>query len=170
MPQEFTMTDYRFLTRWELQAPIETVWEAVSDLRTYTKWFPYFSEVSQIAPGDAAGVGSSYRVKVRGKLPYSLSFELEKVRQDPPRMLESKSTGQLEGTGRWELSQAGDVTTALYYWHVRTTRRWMNATAPLLRPLFAWNHHKVMDKDGTRLAAYLGVRLVANTSGEESRR
>lgn len=164
------MTDYRFLTRWELQAPIETVWEAVSDLRTYTKWFPYFSEVSQIAPGDAAGVGSSYRVKVRGKLPYSLSFELEKVRQDPPRMLESKSTGQLEGTGRWELSQAGDVTTALYYWHVRTTRRWMNATAPLLRPLFAWNHHKVMDKDGTRLAAYLGVRLVANTSGEESRR
>ncbi|MBT2568882.1 SRPBCC family protein [Arthrobacter sp. ISL-85] len=162
------MADYRFLTRWELQAPIETVWGAISDLTTYPTWFPYISEVTLIAPGDASGVGSAYRVKVRGKLPYSLSFTLENVRQDPPRLLESKSTGQLEGIGRRELSHAGDVTTALYYWHVRTTSRWMNVTAPLLSPVFSWNHHKVMDKGGTRLAAYLGARLVANTSREES--
>lgn len=163
------MTDYRFVTRWELQAPIETVWETVSDLTTYTKWFPYFSEVTLITPGDPDGIGRTYRVKVRGKLPYSLSFTLENKRQDPPRFLESKSAGQLEGSGRWELSQSGDITTAMYYWHVRTTRRWMNVTAPALRPLFAWNHHKVMDKGGTRLAAYMGARLVANTSREDPR-
>jgi len=147
------MTYYRFLTRWELQASIETVWDAVSDPTTYTKWFPY---IAQVATGDADGVGRAYRFTIRGKLPYSLSFTVENVRQDPPRLLESRSSGQLEGTGRWELSQVGDVTTALYYWHVRTTRRWMTLTAPLLRPLFAWNHHKIMDTGGTRLAAYLG--------------
>ncbi|MGN8131437.1 SRPBCC family protein [Paenarthrobacter sp. 22069] len=163
------MSDYKFLTRWELQAPIETVWDAVSDPRTYTKWFPYISRVAQVAPGDPDGAGRAYRFTITGKLPYSLSFTVENVHQDPPRLLESRSTGQLEGTGRWELSQEGDITTALYYWHVRTTRRWMNLTAPLLRPLFAWNHHKIMDKGGTRLAAYLGARLVANTSREELR-
>lgn len=163
------MSDYKFLTRWELQAPIETVWDAVSDPRTYTKWFPYISRVAQVAPGDPDGAGRAYRFTITGKLPYSLSFTVENVRQDPPRLLDSRSTGQLEGTGRWELSQEGDITTALYYWHVRTTRRWMNLTAPLLRPLFAWNHHKIMDKGGTRLAAYLGARLVANTSREELR-
>jgi uncharacterized protein YndB with AHSA1/START domain len=163
------MSDYKFLTRWELQAPIETVWDAVSDPRTYTKWFPYISRVAQVAPGDPDGAGRAYRFTITGKLPYSLSFTVENVHQDPPRLLVSRSTGQLEGTGRWELSQEGDITTALYYWHVRTTRRWMNLTAPLLRPLFAWNHHKIMDKGGTRLAAYLGARLVANTSREELR-
>lgn len=163
------MAHYKFLTRWELEAPIETVWAAVSDLSTYPQWFPYFAEVTQVAPGDATGVGKTYRVKVGGKLPYYLSFTLENVGQDPPRTLESKSSGQLEGTGRWELSQSGNVTTALYFWHVQTNRRWMNMTARLLRPLFVWNHHQVMDKGGTRLAAYLGAPLLANTSREESR-
>ena len=31
-----------------------------------------------------------------------------------------------------------------YIWEVDTAKRWMNALAPLLRPLFVWNHHAIM--------------------------
>jgi hypothetical protein len=159
--------DYRFVTRWQFEAPIQAVWDAVSDLFTYPKWFPYFSDVSVTNRGGPDDIGSVYRVKVSTKLPYSLAFDLETVRREPPRLLDAKSTGQLEGSGIWELSEQGMVTTAVYHWNVRTTRRWMNASAPLLRPLFVWNHGKLMDAAGENLAKYLGVRLLLNESREE---
>jgi len=38
-------------------------------------------------------------------------------------MIEVKSGGELEGTGRWDMSEEGRVTTAVYRWHVGTTMR-----------------------------------------------
>jgi hypothetical protein len=40
----------------------------------------------------------------------------------------------------------------------------MNAVAPVARPVFAWNHHAVMNQGGTGLARVLGVELVAQSS------
>lgn len=36
----------------------------------------------------------------------------------------------------------------------------MNALTPIARPLFAWNHDRLMNAGGRGLAALLGVRLV----------
>ena len=41
------------------------------------------------------------------------------------------------------------------------TRPWMNALAPVLRPAFTSNHHKVMRQGAEGLAALLGATLVA---------
>ena len=54
------------------------------------------------------------------------------------------------------------TTRVRYDWTVFTTKRWMNALAPLLEPAFRWNHHQVMAEGGRGLAKYLGVRLLAN--------
>jgi hypothetical protein len=48
---------------------------------------------------------------------------------------------------------------------VRTTKRWMNAIAPVARPVFAWNHHAVMKNGGRGLAQLLNTKLVAQASG-----
>ena len=45
----------------------------------------------------------------------------------------------------------------LYEWNVHTTKRWMNAMAPLLRPVFEWNHNWVMRNGGAGIAELLGV-------------
>jgi hypothetical protein len=38
----------------------------------------------------------------------------------------------------------------------------MNAGAPLLAPLFVWNHDQVMAEGGRGLARHLGVPLLAH--------
>ena len=50
----------------------------------------------------------------------------------------------------------------LYEWNVHTSKRWMNAMAPLLRPVFEWNHNWVMRNGGTGIAGLLGCRLLAS--------
>ena len=54
-----------------------------------------------------------------------------------------------EGTGRWRLTPDAGGTRVTYYWDVRTNRWWMNALAPIARPVFRWNHDQVM-ADGRR--------------------
>lgn len=49
---------------------------------------------------------------------------------------------------------------------VRTTRLerpWMNALAPVARPVFEWNHNAVMRWGGEGLAELLGARLLASS-------
>jgi hypothetical protein len=45
-----------------------------------------------------------------------------------------------------------------YDWWVHTNRTWMNALAPLLRPVFQWNHGAVMREGGAALARRLDAR------------
>ena len=73
---------------------------------------------------------------------------------------EGVAEGELRGTGTWRLSEAGDVVRVSYAWNVTTTQAWMRWSAPLLRPLFRWNHDAVMRAGGLGLARRLQVRLL----------
>jgi hypothetical protein len=117
--------------------------------------------VEELAGGDEAGVGSRRRYVWRSKLPYTLAFDMETTVVEPMSRLEGRASGELEGTGDWEFSEADGVTTARYTWQVRTTQRWMNLLAPLLRPAFAWNHDYVMKSGAEGLARLLSAELIA---------
>ena len=67
--------------------------------------------------------------------------------------------GELTGVGRWRLFE-GPATAVIHEWNVRTTRAWMNALAPVARPLFAWNHDAVMRQGAEGLARLLDCRLL----------
>jgi hypothetical protein len=71
--------------------------------------------------------------------------------------------GDLDGYGRWHFSRQGTVSVVRYEWHVRSTRCWMNLTAPLVRSLFIRNHARVMEQGGEGLAR----RLSAPFLGQE---
>ena len=49
----------------------------------------------------------------------------------------------------------------LFEWRVRTTRRWMNVLAPIARPVFRWNHDRLMRAGGRGLARRLGVEFLS---------
>jgi carbon monoxide dehydrogenase subunit G len=155
------MADYHYVSTWQLQAPIEQVWTAITDLEHLPAWYSGVQQAQELAPGDAQGVGRRVQYVIKGRLPVRLAFEATTTRSVPPRDQELRAEGELAGTGRWKLEQQGEVTTARYTWDVRTTRPWMNLLAPLARPLFTWNSRGVMLQAGEGLARFLGVPLVA---------
>jgi hypothetical protein len=163
------MADYHFVTIYQLEAPIEEVWRALRDFTSYPGWSKGIFRAQPLQPRAEGGEDGRIRFKVKGRLPFTLSFDATLTKDDPPQLLELRAVGELEGVGRWTLSQQGAVTTAQYTWDVRTTKRWMNLLAPLARPIFAWNHDGVMREAGHGLARHLGTRLISLHTGARSR-
>jgi carbon monoxide dehydrogenase subunit G len=154
------MADYHYVSTWQLQAPIDQVWAALNDLEHLPTWYGGVQQAWEVTPGDTQGVGRRVRYVLKGRLPLRLAFEATTTRSVPPRDQELQAEGELAGTGRWSLTQQGEVTTARYTWDVRTTKSWMNLLAPIARPLFTWNSKGVMLQAGEGLARFLGARLV----------
>jgi hypothetical protein len=88
---------------------------------------------------------------------------------DEPHRIEGIASGELNGTGQWQLSESRPTTRVIYLWKVRTEKAWMNRLAPILAPVFAWNHNAVMRVGGRGLAHYLGVPLRAFEGSDPSR-
>ena len=80
---------------------------------------------------------------------------METTRVEPPSIIEGRAIGELQGTGKWALSEENGLTTVRYDWKVETTKAWMNFLAPIARPFFSWNHDVVMGWGGEGLAKQL---------------
>ena len=156
------MAEYRFLTTWLLDAPRESVWEAIHDQEAWPGWWRGVEEVVELEPGDDDGLGSYSRLTWRSKLPYNLVFEVRTTRVERPHLMQGDAVGELTGIGLWRLYEADGTTAVVYEWNVHTTRAWMNLLTPIARPIFAWNHDWVMARGGEGIAQHLGCRLLAS--------
>ena len=99
----------------------------------------------------ASGPGYSWR----SVLPYTLTFDSEVTRVEPPYLIEGHATGELEGVGVWRLFAGPESTAVLYSWKVRTTQAVDEHLGPLPKPVFRWNHDRVMEQGGVGLAQKL---------------
>ena len=68
--------------------------------------------------------------------------------------------GELEGEGNWIFEYENGITTVKYYWVVKTNSVLMNFLAPVLKPLFEWNHDVVMQWGQAGLAKYLNCNII----------
>ena len=153
------MAEYHFVSTWQIQAPIERVWEEIYHAERWPSWWKYVVGVEELEPGAADGVGKRVHLLFRTRLPYTLGFDVRLTRVQPPSELESEATGELEGIGRWTLTSVDGGTLVRYTWDVRTTRWWMNLLAPFARPAFSWNHDQLMREMAESLARRLGADL-----------
>lgn len=151
-------TEYDLETVWQFDAPVEAVWEAIVDAEGWPRWWRGVESVVTLARGDASGVGEERCYVFRSVLPFRLSFVTRVTRVEPMRLLEGRVEGELEGAGRCRFDRAGDATLVRYEWRVRTTRAWMNLLGPFAKPLFRWNHDRMMRAGGVGLARYLEGR------------
>jgi hypothetical protein len=154
------VAEYRLLTIWRIEAPLELVYAAIHDSLCWPDWWPGVKKVEQVAAGDADGIYSVWRYAWRGRLPYRVAFEVSATRIEKLVAIEGTTRGDLEGVGRWHFSRQGTVSIVRCEWHVRSTRWWMNLIAPVARPIFIRNHALVMEQGGVGLARLLGAPLV----------
>jgi uncharacterized protein YndB with AHSA1/START domain len=156
------MAAYTFLTTWLLDAPLESVWQAIHEIEAWPAWWRGVERVDKLEHGNGDGIGALYRQEWRSVIPYPVRFETRITRLERPHLIEAEADGELAGTGRWRFFD-GRETAIVYEWNVRTTRPWMNLLAPIARPVFRWNHNVVMHQGGRGLADLLGARLLAVT-------
>ena len=154
------MGSYRFVTDWRVEAPIERVWEAIHDSRRWPEWWRGVLAVETVTPPADVGSGEVRRYTFRGRLPYSLTFDMRVARSEPPVLLEGRASGELEGTGTWTFAPTDTGTDVRYVWEIRTTKRWMDLPIPFARRIFTANHDVIMRWG----AEGLGQRLQAHVT------
>jgi hypothetical protein len=154
---------FALVTPWNLEAPIDAIWNALYAVEHWPRWWKYLRSVDELRPGDSTAVGALRRYSWSSRLPCRLSFEMRSTVVERPYRLEAQAQGELTGLGRCTLSEREGTTRVRYDWQIVTTRDWMNALAPILAPAFRWNHGQVMAAGGRGLAQHLGVRLLPNS-------
>lgn len=158
-PHDGVMANYRLLTTWRLPARRDDVWDVLADAEGWPAWWPSVRRVEPISEGNADGIGRVLRFTFTTKLPYALSFEARLTEMTRPVRMAAEARGELTGTWLCELDDDAGVVAVRNTWDVSTTRPWMNALAPLARPLFVWNHDALMREAGMGLARRLGTTV-----------
>jgi len=149
---------YHFITSWWVDAPIEVVWAALSDARTYLEWWPQvYLEVRVEGEGLSPGRRSHFRT--RGWLPYELHWTATVARVEPPRYLESIASGDFVGRGEWFLEPRRGGTQVRLDWEVDAEKPLLRSLSPILKPLFRWNHGWAMRRAMEGLEPYCRARL-----------
>jgi hypothetical protein len=141
-PQQFHIP-----TTWRVRGTLEQVYDVLSRPRDFPRWWhEVYLEVTELAPGDANGVGRVVALRTKGKLPYELRWQAEMTAAQKPHRMSVRARGDLEGRGEWQLRQDGDSVVVNYDWTVLATKKWMKALAFLLNPVFVWNHRWAMQR------------------------
>jgi uncharacterized protein YndB with AHSA1/START domain/mannose-6-phosphate isomerase-like protein (cupin superfamily) len=130
--------EYLFVDEWDVAAPREAVFRAISDGRTYPQWWkPVYIAVD--ADGEPA-VGKTSHQHFKGRLPYHLHTRSTITRLEPPQVIEADVDGDLRGHGKWTLTETESGTHVRFDWQVFADKPLLRLLTPILRPAFRWNH------------------------------
>lgn len=155
---------HRFIliSRWQLGCGVDAAWQRIAAIRRWPQWWPQVAGVHvEGEASDTPRVGGTAWVDWKTRLGYGLKLKVTTTAVLPPFELEGTAEGDLTGRGLWLLqAQGGDTTLVTYRWDVHLNRAWMRWCAPLLRPVFAWNHFDVMRAGARAMARDIGCRLL----------
>ncbi len=131
--------EYVFVDEWDVDAPRESVFAAISDARSYPAWWkPVYLGVE--SAGEPA-VGSESRQHFKGRLPYHLRTRSRITRLEAPQVIGAEVDGDLRGTGLWTLTINEDGSTHVRFdWRVHADRLLLRLLTPVLRRALRWNH------------------------------
>jgi len=159
------MEMYHFVTHWYFHAPIDLVWRELNNIEAWPLWWRSYQKAAIRGEQKSIEVGTIVDNRVKGSLPYSLTYDTQITQWEPPALLELKSTGDLVGNGKFMLEARDDGTAVTFYWDVGTSNAVFNLLAklPFIRRFMEKNHGVVMD-DG-----YRGLRARIEKQGDAVR-
>ncbi|MFC4138073.1 MULTISPECIES: SRPBCC family protein [unclassified Microbacterium] len=159
---------YHFVSTFRVVGDPERVWNVLSDVAGWARWWPELERVEVVAgPAGAAQVGSVqvgavHRHTIRTPLGYRLAYDIEITALDRMRSVDAAVRGDLAGRGRAAVGAASDDEATIWFaWLVETTKPWMRVMSPVARPVFTWAHHRLMADFGAGFAAAAGARLLS---------
>jgi len=138
------MTTFHLTTTWKTQASIESCWLSIIDVKAWPSWWKYVDKVVEIKPGDASGINATHHYIWSTCLPYQLAFDLRVTKIVPYKLIAFDAQGDLTGNGYCKLTHKNNQTDIKFYWNVQTSKPWMSFIAGFARPVFEWNHRRVM--------------------------
>jgi len=151
--------DYHFITRWRMQAPVETVYDILSEPLDYPRWWPsVYIEIKELAPGDDNGIGRRLSLYTKGWLPYTLRWQSVATEAERPHRIALRAEGDFEGRGIWTLQQAGDFTEMEFDWKLSAEKPLLRMLSFLLKPIFSANHLWAMARGEESLRLELARR------------
>ena len=152
---------FDLVSHWRLDAPVSRVWQALTETEHWTQWWPGVVAVERLKNGDEIGVGGVQQITFRTGLGYRLQLALEVTEVLREERLRAKAGGTLAGEGMWLLHQAlpevGGHTDVTFVWRVTLPPGFLRQLAPVLGPMFRWNHKRVMRAGRIGLMNYLGL-------------
>ena len=149
---------YSFLSKWQIAAPVEEVWDLIYHSENWSSWWEDVKEVKELATGSDDGLGSVRRYRLASPMLYTLEFDLLLTDFRKYELLKGEASGQLQGSGAWHFYQQGAICVVECHWNVSTTIAWMNAVAFLLAPVFRYNHDRVMKRGEASIKRKLALK------------
>ncbi len=148
---------FRFDESWEKPgANVQEVYGVLSRGELLPLWWKgVYLDAKKLTAGDEPKVGDCIRARARGFLPYKLNFIVEAIELEPGRRVVVKTVGDFDG--RWSaiLEQREGGVHVDIIWEVTVLRPILRLLAPLLRPVFAWNHRWTTPRGEKGLREYL---------------
>jgi uncharacterized protein YndB with AHSA1/START domain len=154
-------SEYVFVDEWDVRAPVDAVFDALADARTYPRWWA--TTYQQVEADGPPQLGRVSHQRFKAKLPYTLTTRSRIAAYDPPRQFQVEVDGDLRGTGIWTLTPRDDAVHVHFDWRVHADRPLLRYPTPLLRPLFRWNHNAAIKQAMAGLEPFsrLGCSSVA---------
>jgi hypothetical protein len=155
-------SEYQFVTRWRVVGTVDEVSQILEKPEDLPRWWPsvYLEArtVSGPAQGEGDGVGRVVRLRTKGWLPYTLSWQLKVVESRRPHGFTIESSGDFVGRGVWTFEQDGAWVDITFDWRLRVEKRGVKELSPLLKPIFSANHRWAMSRGEESLKLELARR------------
>lgn len=139
--------DFEFETAWVIPAPMGPVWEHLSDISTYPRWWDNWSDAERRSGPLDGDVGTVYDCDIHGFLPVSIEFSLKITELTAYESLRYQCSGDLIGEGGWTFHQEEKKTFVTSYWNVNLSDDYPDMlTWPLVRWILKKNYDYVMNQ------------------------
>jgi uncharacterized protein YndB with AHSA1/START domain len=143
------MSSYVFRSEWRLPAAPATVYDVLSDVESYPRWWPQVRRTRRID-------GLSGELTCRSLLPYDVVFRRHREVEDPAGLvLRARLDGDLSGTSQWTITANGVGSTAVFDEDVQVGNGMLRAAGRLFRPVLRFNHDLMMRSGEKGLRAHL---------------
>jgi hypothetical protein len=149
------INSYIFTSDWAIQAPVSRAEHAIIDIAKWHDWWLAVDDIRVLVENDSY-VGSEFASTWRSRAGYGLRLRITITEYVPGSYIAFDSAGDLKGSGSWRFTSNSDNCTAMKIdWDVQPTKPWMRLLSPLLRPVFVYNHHLIMEDGERSLNRYL---------------